>query len=115
MNLPGASCVVAETSGVVVGFILGESDGKRGHVITIDVLEHARRRGIGTALLDTLERSLATHGVREVALETATANDAAVAFWKRHGYRTVGVLKRYYSGRSDAYSMQKLLIVPKET
>lgn len=115
LNLPGAACVVAETSGAPVGFILAESDAGRGHIITLDVLEHARRRGIGTALLDTIEHTFAGRGVREVALETATNNEAAVAFWNKHGYRTVGVLKRYYSGRLDAYSMQKLLRVRKET
>ena len=52
---------------------------------------------------------LAARGVRRVSLETATTNEPAVAFWQRHGYRTVAVLKRYYLGRLDAYEMRKIL------
>ena len=36
-------------------------------------------------------------------------NEAAVAFWKRHGYRIEATLKRYYLRRIDAYEMRKIL------
>jgi len=42
-------------------------------------------------------------------LETASDNEAAVAFWRRHGYRIEATLKRYYLGRIDAYEMRKIL------
>ena len=48
-------------------------------------------------------------GVRRVSLETATDNEAGVAFWQRHGYRTSGVMRRYYLGRTDAFTMIKTL------
>jgi ribosomal protein S18 acetylase RimI-like enzyme len=67
---------------------------------------------VGTALLGELETNLAARGVRTILLETAIENDAAVAFWKRHGYRIEAVLKRYYLGRLDAYEMRKLLPAP---
>ena len=47
--------------------------------------------------------------MRHVLLETATDNEAAVAFWQRHGYRIEAVLKRYYLTRLDAYEMRKIL------
>jgi len=109
LRLPGAECVVAELEDKIAGFILAQHEGPNAHLITIDVLAHARRRGIGTALLDILEHSLASCGARQVELETATDNHAAIAFWHKHGYRTVGVLTRYYLGRLDAYSMHKTL------
>ncbi len=114
LRLPGAECLVAEAEGRIAGFLLAEHAGGRAHLITIDVLERYRRRGIGTALLQAIEQKLAARGVRHVELETATDNQAAVAFWHKHGYRTVGVLKRYYSNDLDAYSMQKLLAASKE-
>lgn len=115
LRLPGAECLVAEADGRIAGFLLAESEGHRAHLITIDVLEAYRRRGIGSRLLRAIEERLAERGVRRVMLETATDNQAAVAFWQRHGYRTVEVLKRYYLDRLDAYSMQKPLASPKET
>jgi ribosomal-protein-alanine N-acetyltransferase len=78
-------------------------------LITIDVAESRRRSGVGTALLGQMEQRLARRGVRRVELETATSNEAAVAFWQRHGYRTHGVIPRYYLGRLDAYAMVKFL------
>jgi [ribosomal protein S18]-alanine N-acetyltransferase len=114
LRLPGAECLVAEAGGQVAGFILAEHTDEYAHIITIDVLAAQRRRRVGSALLEAIEESLTTRGVRHVELETATDNDAAIAFWQKHGYRTVAVLKRYYLGRLDAYSMHKPLTAPQE-
>jgi [ribosomal protein S18]-alanine N-acetyltransferase len=113
LALPGADCLVAENREKpheILGFIVAEADDEaHGHIITIDIAESSRRSGVGTALLRAMEQRLAARGVSRVTLETATSNEPAVAFWQRHGYRTHGVLPRYYLGRLDAYSMSKLL------
>ena len=109
LRLPGAECLVAEEGGAVLGFILTDRDGPAGHVITLDVAPEARRRGVGTQLLEAAHGSLATHGVREVELETSTTNQAAVAFWKHHGYRACGLLPNYYENGEDAYWMSRTL------
>ena len=114
LRLPGAECLVAVADGRIAGFILAEHEGERAHLITIDVLASERRRGVGTALLHAIEQAVAARGVRRVTLETATDNEAAIAFWRKHGYRTVGVLRNYYLDRLDAYSMHKPLPAPKE-
>lgn len=110
---PGTDCLLAHTedspSGQLAGFILAETEGAEAHIISIDVDERFRRAGAGTALIAEIERRLAVRGVQQVSLETATNNEAAVAFWKRHGYLALGVLPRYYLNRLDAYFMQKRL------
>jgi ribosomal protein S18 acetylase RimI-like enzyme len=58
-------------------------------------------------MLREAERKLASGGVQEVSLETATNNASAIAFWKKHGYRAQGIKKNYYPGGIDAYSMLK--------
>ena len=60
-------------------------------------------------LLAEAERKLVEAGVRQIGLETATDNAAAIAFWQKHGYRKSGVRKNYYPGGRDAYSMAKRL------
>ena len=115
LRLPAAACLVAETAKEIAGFILTEHAGARAHIITLDVLEGYRRRGIGSALLTAIEEQLAAQGVREVELETATDNHAAIALWEKHGYRTRAVLKNYYLGRLDAYWMVKSFVPAKET
>ena len=107
LRFPGAECVIAEENGKAIGFCLTAHQQARGYIITIDVLVKFRRRGVGTALLSEVERRLATHGVNEIGLETATDNESAIAFWQRHGYRTRGVWKGYYPGGRDAFSMTK--------
>ena len=61
------------------------------------------------ALLQEMEQHFRYKGVRSVLLETAVDNEAGIAFWQRHGYRTEAVVKRYYLGRIDAYEMRKHL------
>lgn len=114
LTLPSADCVVAEDEKRVAGFLLSEENPPLAHLITLDVEEQHRRQGVGSAMLRESERNLALRGVRSVLLETAIDNEAAIAFWKRHGYRVEAVLKRYYLGRLDAYEMRKKLVLVEE-
>jgi ribosomal-protein-alanine N-acetyltransferase len=116
LSQPEALCIVAQASRAddlaVLGFIIAEARAEEGYIVTIDVLEAHRRSGIGTALLRETERRLAKMGVRYIGLQTATNNQAGVAFWQRHGYRSSGVTRGYYLGRIDAYEMLKELDQP---
>lgn len=109
LQFPGAECLLAETSREIAGFCISARQRARGYIVTIDVLEKYRKVGIGSALLREVERRLATKGVREIGLETATDNESAIAFWKKHGYRTRGVEKGYYPGGRDAFAMTKII------
>lgn len=109
----GAECFVAEADGDIAGFVITESDETEAHIVTLDVLEQFRRHGTGSQLLARAEESLAGHGVRSVWLETATTNEAAIAFWQKHGYRQSGeILLGYYGRGGDAYQMGKRLAQP---
>lgn len=70
LRLPGAECLVAERSipeddGQLAGSILTHagSRGARqppcGHIISLDVAQQFRRRGVGSALLRAAEESMA--------------------------------------------------------
>jgi ribosomal-protein-alanine N-acetyltransferase len=109
----GSFCIVAQARGeaepAIIGFLIADHRGEEGYIVTIDVLAGQRRSGVGTALLQETEHRLAKMGVRYVGLQTATNNEAGVAFWQRHGYRSSGVTRGYYLGRIDAYEMIKEL------
>jgi len=94
------------------GFIVAEAGRTRGHIITIDVLEHARRGGLGTRLLTAAENRLRAKGCGLVLLETAVDNEAALSFYKRHGYFLVKTVPRYYSTGVDAFVLKKDLLSP---
>jgi ribosomal-protein-alanine N-acetyltransferase len=109
LQLPGAECVIAETDKTIAGFCIAARTADEGHIITLDVIEACRRHGVGSMLLDEAERRLGASGVRKVSLETATDNAPAIAFWQKHGYRTQGLLRRYYPTGLDAWAMSKAI------
>ncbi|HET9399905.1 MAG TPA: N-acetyltransferase [Candidatus Acidoferrales bacterium] len=110
LALHGAECFVAEADEEIAGFVITESDQTEAHVVTLDVLQRFRRRGTGSQLLARAEESFASRGVEWVWLETATTNEAAIAFWQKHGYRqSREILRGYYGRGGDAYQMRKRL------
>jgi [ribosomal protein S18]-alanine N-acetyltransferase len=109
LGQPGAECLVATDGGKIVGFILTEENSPLVHIVTLDVAKSHRRFGVGTELLRESEAHMSFRGVRTVLLETATTNEAGIAFWERHGYRKEAVLKNYYPGHLDAFEMRKKL------
>ena len=110
----GSHCIVAEISGpkipgTIAGFILTERSRELAHIITLDVLEAFRRQSVASLLLHAAEREAASHGVACMYLETATTNKAAIALWKKHGYRETGTIENYYGRGQNAFEMQKSL------
>ena len=115
----GAYCVVAEIPdkeirapaifGSIAGFILTERTSEIGHIVTLDVVEYYRRHCIGSLLLDAAERDAASQGATRMYLETATTNKAAIALWKKHGYRETATIENYYGQGQNAFEMQKRL------
>lgn len=102
-------CIVAEIPGAVAGYILTEHVGELAHIITLDVLEPYRRQSVGSMLLEASERDAASRGAACMYLETATTNKAAIALWKKHGYRETGTIKNYYGRGQNAFEMFKEL------
>jgi len=87
------TAVVARRDGDVVGFVTfgqeSESfaqDVTRGIVHNIYVAAGHRGEGVGSALLAAAEETLAGRGVDTLGLQAMAANDAARAFYRRHGY-----------------------------
>jgi ribosomal-protein-alanine N-acetyltransferase len=52
----------------------------------LHVDHRGKRRGIGTLLMDEVERRIAAGGYDEATLETDAFNKAAIAFYKRRGW-----------------------------
>lgn len=107
---PSAIRKVAEIAGKIVGFAIGHIEPrKRAHVITLDVEPEARRRKVGSALMEALHEEFRGRGVVLVELEVDTANEAAQRFYARLGYERGELLPGYYKARGDACRMALLL------
>lgn len=76
-------------------------------ILSVAVAPEDRRQGLGTRLMEAAEKLCHERGCSSIRLEVSTQNLPAFEFYRRLGYRTNGVLYRYYTWGEDAYSMQK--------
>jgi len=114
LQTEGSHCIVAEIGGpalsmAIAGFVLTETSRNFAHIVTLDVLKPHRRQAAGTRLLEAAERAASAAGVAIMYLETATTNKAAIALWKKHGYRESGTIENYYGRGQHAFEMIKRL------
>ena len=93
---PDAFLLIAERDGRAVGYacvVIGDpyqgwGSGERvGEVETLAVLDDDRGGGVGTLLMDAVERELAALGIAEMRLDVLVANDPARRFYERRGLR----------------------------
>ena len=95
---PDAFLLLAERRGEPVGYALvrvvtgfhsfGPHE-RLGSVETLSVLGEERGRGVGTALMDAVERELAKLGVRSLKLAVIEGNQRALRFYARRGLSAV--------------------------
>jgi ribosomal-protein-alanine N-acetyltransferase len=101
---------VAEEADDITGFLIAHRE-PRGilHIVTIDVLEAWRRRGVGALLMDAAEQWARDHGLGRIGLETAQDNLVAQRFYAAQGYRKVDEIAQYYADGTAAWVMVKEL------
>lgn len=107
----GSRTWVAEAEDEIVGFLTADRRPTMllGHVITVDVVEGWRRRGVGSALMDAAEEWARQEGFAAISLETGENNLAAQAFYEARGYSRYEKLERYYANGEAAWIMVKWL------
>jgi ribosomal protein S18 acetylase RimI-like enzyme len=105
--------VVAVEGGAMVGFGIMEYRNEVAHLVLFAVVAEARRRGIGSAMLQWLEKVALVAGMGRFRVEARVSNTGARAFYARHGYVEEEVVSRMYSGRGheeDGVRMQKVIV-----
>jgi ribosomal-protein-alanine N-acetyltransferase len=91
--------LVAQCAGSVVGFAVASwlPQEAAAEVESLVVDENYRRQGIGSALIEACVAWAAGGGATSIRLEVRASNAAALALYHRHGFRTVGARRAYYS------------------
>ncbi len=77
---------VAVDAGRLVGTVMGGYDGHRGWIYSLAVYPEARKSGIGTQLMRTVEDALAKLGCIKINLQVLQTNAATVEFYRKVGY-----------------------------
>jgi ribosomal-protein-alanine N-acetyltransferase len=106
---------VTEYEGKIIGYIMcriergisgfGRLPVKKGHIVSVAVLEALRKKGIGTELIKAAMGGMLEYGASEYFLEVRKSNEAAVIVYERLGYSIRRVLRGYYRDGEDAYLM----------
>jgi len=109
--LERADCAVATLGGRVVGYALTlfRAGTALARLYSIAVNPEARSRGVGEALLRAAEAGALERDCVVLRLEVRPDNAAAIALYRRFGYRSFTRLPDYYEDHSDALRMQKAL------
>lgn len=81
-------------------------DGDDAELMTIGVERDCQRQGVATRLLAALIDQARAQGARRMLLEVRVDNGPALRLYERHGFRRMGLRKRYYQPEGvDAYTM----------
>jgi ribosomal-protein-alanine N-acetyltransferase len=84
------------------GFVLARLVAGEAEILTVAVARAARRRGLGRALMDAVLRTLHAQRAEALFLEVDETNAAALALYRRLGFREVGRREGYYRGKGGA-------------
>ena len=101
--------LVAYDNETLQGYALVHFFKGRAHarLYSLAVSKNARGKGVGSLLLTHSEKHAAKHGCISLRLEVSEWNEAAIALYKKLGYRAFGSYQNYYEDTSNAVRMHK--------
>lgn len=101
--------LVANSKQETLGYVLAILRKDSGRVLSIAVRRGYRRKGVGTKLMTELLKVLQGKRVKRVELEVRVSNYAAQEFYRKLGFREVGMIEQYYPDGEDAVKMSRSL------
>jgi ribosomal-protein-alanine N-acetyltransferase len=109
--------VVGAVDGEVVGYSMCRIEygvshlktafARKGHVISIAVMQAHRGKGIGLALMEASLQRVKAEGASEMYLEVRVSNNVAVELYKKLGLAAAQISEGYYRDGESAYIMVK--------
>lgn len=93
---PPGCFLVAEEKGEVLGYIGMHVVFGEGYMDNLAVFPHARRKGVGKKLVETLIAWLKQHDGLFLTLEVRLSNQAAISLYQSLGFEEAGRRPRFY-------------------
>ena len=108
--------IVAEFDGKIIGYAMFKIEFgfsnfrklgfvKKGHVVSIAILEEHRGKKVGTMLMEEAINGLVSRRTEEVYLEVRVSNSSAIKMYEKLNFKVRSRLKSYYRDGEDAYLM----------
>ena len=79
--------LVAEINDEIVGTIIGGFDGRRGMIYHLAVRSEVREQGVGSMLLQEVEKRLQAKGCKKCYLLITADNRSAMKFYEKNDWR----------------------------
>jgi ribosomal-protein-alanine N-acetyltransferase len=99
LSKPAGICLGAYREDVLGGYLICARYDQAWHVMNVAVEPDRRRQGIASALIDALIAQAGEDA--NYTLEVRVSNTAAIALYKRYGFRSVGTRRRYYADTGE--------------
>ena len=97
-------------SGKILAYLVAWFAADEVHLANVAVVPEARKKGLAQRLLEEMEAEGRDRSARLVLLEVRRSNRAARELYKKNGYYTVNIRRRYYQdNHEDALVMVKPL------
>lgn len=108
--------VVAEVNDNIIGYIMCKIEFgfsnfrklgfvKKGHVVSVAVLDQHRGKGVGMALMLEGVNGVVSRKSDEIYLEVRISNEPAIKMYEKLGFQIKSRLRTYYRDGEDAYLM----------
>ncbi|MBI2707098.1 MAG: ribosomal protein S18-alanine N-acetyltransferase [Proteobacteria bacterium] len=85
-----------EENNTFSGYILWREIKDEAEILTLVIAPSNRQKGCGSALLTALFTILKDKGILHLFIEVAEDNDAAISFYRKHGFVFYGKRPHYY-------------------
>ena len=112
--------LVAFVDGVPAGFaMMGaafqvDNTAHAAELLALAVEPEYQRRGVGTLLMQAVERAALQWGMEKLFLHTATENTPAQKLFERNGFQVHRIIEGFYPEGQDALHMGREMGLPKE-
>jgi ribosomal protein S18 acetylase RimI-like enzyme len=109
---PSAAVIVAHAGARLAGtaIVLFRPRALAARLYSLAVAPALGGRGVAGMLLEAAEAAALGRGCRLIRLEVHVANHAALARYRKSGYREFGRLRKYYEDGGDALRFEKRLV-----
>ena len=98
---------LATEDGVIIGFCVLRRISGEGELLRIAVDASARRRGAADLLMNAAIGYAEQSALGAIFLEVRQSNAAAIALYKKHGFKQAGIRKNYYTQPAEAAVVMK--------
>ncbi|MCB0278590.1 MAG: ribosomal protein S18-alanine N-acetyltransferase [Calditrichaeota bacterium] len=94
---------VAESDARIQGYLIASILSGEAELLSIAVEKSYQRQGIASELLNALLVSIQS---ATLFLEVSRLNEAAISFYRKHGFQEIAIRRNYYQDKSDALIMR---------